>query len=75
MYMFPIKPPIASEMVHVQKNLGMCSNLLLQSFQFNTNLKLQDQFEVKILWNNLSLRRKQSRNKLSRGAQTPNWPL
>jgi len=35
MYMFPIKPSVASEMVHVHKDLGACSNILLQSFQFN----------------------------------------
>jgi len=35
MYIFPMKSSKASEMAHFYKNLGVCSNILLKSFQID----------------------------------------
>src|SRR6218665_3429618 len=52
------------------QKIGGCSNILLQSFQFNAKLKLQNQFEGKVHWSNLSFMGKHSHNKGSLGLKT-----
>ena len=49
MYMFPIKPSIASDMVHVHKKLGGVQIFYSSHFNSMQKLKLQNQFEGKVL--------------------------
>src|SRR6218665_3379940 len=67
MYMFPIKPSIASDMVHVHKTLGDVQIFYSSHFNSMQKLKLQNQFEGKVLWSNLSFMGKYSHNKRSLG--------
>jgi len=62
--MFPIKPSVASEMVQrSQKFGGRVQIFYCSHFNSMQKPKLQEQFEVKVLLNNLSLRGKHSHNK------------
>src|SRR6218665_101788 len=48
MYIFLIKPQMASEMAHFHKKLEYCSNILLQSFQIDARgLNLRTSLKTK----------------------------
>src|SRR6218665_1336531 len=70
MYMLPIKPSVASDMVHVHKKLGGVQIFYFSHFNSMQKRKLQNQFEGKVLWSNLSLMGKYSHNKRSFGSQS-----